>query len=243
VPRAGAGIFYLGKLAFEGINMAADVSQQIVLLLSGGALTQLGVWLADLRTEKRRKRQKLEDAYIAWLNAQVSVVGRLKALARLAQEEPYSMDSVESILAKFEVVETELSTLGATVNAAFIYEPSREKKQYLDNHSNLISILIEIIGVVLKHHQTHLKFRKAVEESQSLVSQLDEQAQSQTAAADPSVAGKVASLRDEAVRTRDDACEHLTTCRRNLAQDSVSILEKIEAVEQSTLRIRGVLVQ
>ena len=65
-------------------------------------LTQMGVWLTDSRTEKRRKRQKLEDSYIAWLNAQASVVGKLKALARLVQGEPDSTASLELILAKFE---------------------------------------------------------------------------------------------------------------------------------------------
>ena len=152
--------------------------EKVLLLLAGSAFGSasaiLGAWLNDLRTEKRRKRAKLEEAYIAWLNADTLVRDRLKELVQFVESEEKVAESEELLVEKLERLPADLQTLCSALNTAFVYERSRPKRRLIELQTSLYAHLIESIKIVIAHHKTHVEYHQTVDSTNTMLSDLEE---------------------------------------------------------------------
>lgn len=224
-------------------NMDLQIWHNLILLVAGGVLTALGAWLNDLRGERQRKRVKLEEAYLAWLNTESSVLGRLKELTKLAEDAPESMQAHELLLEKFERLHSDLQTLTSALNLAFIYERDRNKKALVEAQSLRYVHLTEILSVIIRHHRGHLDFHATIDEANTLVSRTEEMMKSDAANSESDIAGAISELHEKALKARDEASNHLSTCSTELSADAKEISKHVNEIEKQSPAFRRSLTE
>lgn len=216
--------------------MDADLAEKVVILLAGALLAGFGGWANELRGERRRRRARLEEAYLAWLNSQSVVYGRLKALAEFAQRKPASAAELESLLERFHELETEVHGLGAALNAALLYEPVRIKRDYLELWSNLYSRMSETLSLILRHHAQHESLKMLVVRAQALVANVTKGHENYVS--DPA---RVAQLQEEAVAVEQEARHDLETCSVELCDAAKVLASRVRDLEEGSATARSLL--
>lgn len=236
--------------------MDTQIWEKLLLLFIGGVMTALGAWFNELRSERRRKNAKLEEAYLAWLNSQASVLARLKELTKSVEREPESIEAHALLMEKFERLHSDLQNLSFALNLAFIYERDREKKALVEGQALLYTKLTEGVGVVIRHHKAHLDFHKTIDEANSLVetgnalvARTGELINSNTDDSKTELS-KLTELkqwaernREEARKNRDKASNHLLTCSANLSEDAKGFSKDVEEIEKQSPALRRALVE
>jgi hypothetical protein len=236
--------------------MDTQVWNNALLLIVGGVLTVLGAWLNDLRSERRRKNAKLEEAYLAWLNTESSILGRLKELTKLAENEPESLQSHELLLEKLVNLHSDLQNLTSALHLALIYERNREKKTLVENQVKIYSLLAEKLRLIVSHHKTHLKFHLIIDQTtamldraNTLVAQAEERVRSSVDGSDIDEVGKAAEQYQtvqrylaEVIRVRDESNNHLSTCASSLSDAAKRLSKDVERIEERSTDFRKVLI-
>ncbi len=220
----------------------------------GGALTLFGAWLSDLRSEKRRKRAKLEEAYHKLLDGTVLAVHRLKAISELAEKQPESIDSHATLLEKMESLRSDLQGLISALNLAFLYESNWEKRELLESHVTVYELLAVRLGVIVAHHKTHINFESLIDRSDEIIKSATdkittlETMRSKETDANPELKKRIAEehrcamhTREEANRVREYGRHHLTSCSANLVDDAKCLGNDIARIEQMTPRLRRII--
>jgi hypothetical protein len=235
-----------GRRVMPGVrtqNMDLQIWHNLILLVTGGVLTALGAWINDLRSEGRRKRVKLEEAYLTWLNTESSILGRLKELTKLAEDESKSVQAYELLLEKFERLHSDLQTLTSALNQALIYERDRNKKALVETQSLLYANLTESLSIIVRHHRTHLEFHATIDQAKTLVSRTQELMESDTGNSDSDIARMISKLHQEAHMARDEASDHLSKCSMQLCTDVKEVSEHIKEIEKKSPAFRRSLIE
>jgi hypothetical protein len=216
-----------------------DTLKDLLLLLCGGLLTGLGGWLRDLRSERLRKAQKLEEAYLTWLNMHQGVLFRLEALSRAAERDPESTDSMQPMLQRYDEVLADLLKLNEAVNAAFLFEKKGAKKQLLQSHSEILAVLAAHLGEILDHHRLHLSYYTTIGEAQEVVEKYSELLSgSELEESAEDYRKEIAGNFEAAVDIRNRAKEHLSTCSRQLHSDAEELTEELKRASENAKVVR-----
>ena len=223
--------------------MNPDTLEKLLLLIGGGVLTVVGAWLNDWRSEKRRKGTKLEEAYIAWLNSHSLVLGRLKKLATLAENEPASGESYDLLLEKLSQINSDLQNLLSALHAAFIYERDRSKKRLVELHSIRYAALVEILTIIIRHHKTHLEFHETIENSNTVISYLKELQESEGVSVNADLAKEIAKVQKSAQRNHNKATKHLSGCTASLSTYAKKILKVVDEIDNESPVLRRALAE
>lgn len=223
--------------------MDIQIWDKFLLLIAGGGLTALGAWFNDLRSERRRKSAKLEEAYLAWLNTQSSVLGRLKELTKLAERELESAQAHELLLEKFERLYSELQNLSSALNLAFIYERDRGKKALVEAQALLYAKLTETLSIIISHHKRHLDFRSTIDQANALVLRFEEMTKSDAANSNVDLAITSTELYQVARSIHEEATNHLLTCSFKLSTDAKELSKEIKEIEEQSPALRRALVE
>jgi hypothetical protein len=141
--------------------MSADTWEKLLLLVAGGAIAALGAWLNEVRSEKRRKGTKLEEAYVGWLNAHELIFRRLRELADLADEEAVSAESNGLLVEKLDRVNADLQSLQAALNIAFVYERDRTKKDLVEKLLAGYEVIVGLLTQLVSRHKVQWQLQQA----------------------------------------------------------------------------------
>jgi hypothetical protein len=133
-----------------------DLVEKVCLLLAGGIMTVLGAWLNDVRSERRSRKAKLEDAYIAWLSSQSSVLARLRAYLYLAQQK--DEQPATGLIEALDRVHTEIGALTGALNTALVYESDRTRRRLIELQSSHSCALADGVSLVLLHQRLYHHF-------------------------------------------------------------------------------------
>jgi hypothetical protein len=204
--------------------MDTQILEKLLLLIAGGVLTALGAWINDVRGERRRKKAKLEEAYLAWLNTEYSVLSRLKELAKLAEREPESLQSHDLLLEKFERLHSDLQNLVSALNQAFIYERDRKKKALVEVQSLIYTQLAENLNIIILHQRTHLDLHTMIDETNNMVFRFDDMKKSDLVSLSPDLAEKITELQGTVQLNRDDVSNYLSNCSSSLSRACYELL-------------------
>ena len=140
-----------------------QILEKLLLLVSGGVLASLGAWINDFRSEKRRKREKLEQAYLEWLNSEAIIRGKLKEFIKKAEVEEFSASREEIVRREYEVLRPALQSLTSAMNLAFIYEKNAKKRKTVDILHGIYHVLAESLEVIVDMYSISLKHHILVE--------------------------------------------------------------------------------
>ncbi|HVG34176.1 MAG TPA: hypothetical protein VM911_13890 [Pyrinomonadaceae bacterium] len=217
--------------------------ENLLLLVAGGVLTALGAWANDVRGERRRKREKLEEAYLTWLNTHSSLIDRLKELARSAETEPETLEAHELLLEKLARLHSDFKDLTAALNLAFIYERDSSKKALLEVQAQIHGQLKEMLGTILAHYKVHLDFQTAIEITGDQLSRVEEIAKSEAVKQRPELGEAVDNLQQDILNGRERAHDHLAKCSASLSTSVKRILQHVQNIEESSPALRKLLVK
>jgi hypothetical protein len=140
-----------------------DLKNPLVTLILGALLALIAAWINDQRKEKHRRAAERDRARIAWLDAQASILPRLKGLSR---EMTRGVDTPErsSLLAKqLAELRTDLRSLVSALHGVLVHERRSSKREKFEEHSRYYSSMIEALEAMLRHHDTHMEYRHALE--------------------------------------------------------------------------------
>jgi phytoene dehydrogenase-like protein len=219
-----------------------QILEKILLLVAGGVIAALSAWFADFRSERRRKTVKLEEAYLAWLNSQSTVLRGLRELTELAEGRPKSAEEHALILEKFDRLYSELQSLRASANQAFMYERVDEKKTLLDLQSKAYEALSEALRLTVRHQKLHLEWIPLIESAREIASQCQEMLKLPAVDADPVLKAKIEEKMDKAQSYINRTNEHLAKCNDSLIEDLKGISTDVKKdIEKSSVLRRALV--
>ncbi len=111
----------------------------------------------------------------------------------------------------------------------------------MEDHTLLLAKPIQVLDIIVRHHQVHLSHRETVEKAQVIVDRLQCLAEIENTGqrtGGNSAAHELAL----AISVRDDAGEHLRTCSARLSSDAASFSVEVQEVIDGARRVRHQLV-
>ena len=223
--------------------MDKQIVNSLLLLIAGGLLTILGAWLNDIRSERRRVRAKLEEAYLAWLNNEVSLISRLKELSRLAKSEPKSLQEHDQLIERATQLHSDLQALTSALNFAVVYERNKKKRILLEKQSGIYSDLVDSLDIIIRHHKTHLDIRDLVGKMDALLLRIDAMKKTEGAQKKEDVLESLSQFEASVMKNREEAYEHLSKCGSSLGEDAGDISRYVKELEKEASELRNLLVR